>query len=148
MDILTAQLVQQGVRLVHQPKSWATPGGGYGARFFDGDGYVAAVSSDVATRQHRAIEKREDIPVRLSQFEANSGQPEGTVQWLHVERDGAEFPDRGSGTGQAGDRPSPELLTVGEGWAVVPASQSASQPRVKSRSRNGVVVLAGPAPRR
>lgn len=81
VDALAAQLVGQGVRLVHEPKTLDTPGGGYGVRFFDGDGRVVEVSAEVGTREFRAIEEREDIPVRLSHFVVNSDQPEATVQW-------------------------------------------------------------------
>jgi catechol 2,3-dioxygenase-like lactoylglutathione lyase family enzyme len=81
VDLLAAQLVAQGVQLVHEPQKLDTPGGGYGVRFFDGDGRVVEVSSDVASRDFRLIEERESIPVRLSHFVVNSADPEATVQW-------------------------------------------------------------------
>ncbi len=81
VDKLTAQLIAEGVKIVHEPRMLDTPGGGYGVRFFDGDGRVVEVSADVATRQHRLIEEREAIPVRLSHFVVNSNNPEATVAW-------------------------------------------------------------------
>jgi catechol 2,3-dioxygenase-like lactoylglutathione lyase family enzyme len=81
VDELTAQLVRNGVTLVHEPRPLDTPGGGYGVRFFDGDGRVVEVSADVGTRVHRKIEARESIPVRLSHFVVNSPTPEATVAW-------------------------------------------------------------------
>ncbi|MEV6161904.1 VOC family protein [Streptomyces sp. NPDC052052] len=81
VDTLAAQLAQQGVRIVHEPQKLDTPGGGYGFRFFDGDGRVVEVSCEVATREFRTIEARESIPVRLSHFVVNSDHPEATVDW-------------------------------------------------------------------
>lgn len=81
VDTLAARLLQQGVRLVHEPRKLDTPGGGYAVRFFDGDGRVVEVSAGVAVREFRAIEKREAVPVRLSHFVVNSDKPEATVAW-------------------------------------------------------------------
>ena len=72
---LAAQLGRDGVQIVHEPKALDTPGGGYGFRFFDIDGRTVEVSSDVAVRQHRRIEEREAIPVRLSHVVINSPDP-------------------------------------------------------------------------
>ncbi|MGW1400830.1 VOC family protein [Streptomyces sp. NPDC002405] len=81
VDALAARLAQQGVRIVHEPRKLDTPGGGYGFRFFDGDGRVVEVSADVTSRKFRTIEARESIPVRLSHFVVNSDNPEATVDW-------------------------------------------------------------------
>jgi catechol 2,3-dioxygenase-like lactoylglutathione lyase family enzyme len=79
VDTLAQQLAQGGVRLVNEPGKMQTPGGGYGFRFFDIDGRTVEISSDVDTRQHRKIEPKESIPVRLSHVVINSPQPEQTV---------------------------------------------------------------------
>ena len=81
VDTLAGRLTAGGVRLVHQPRPLDTPGGGYGVRFFDGDGRVVEVSAGVAAREHRKIEAREPIPVRLSHVVVNSPAPEATVEW-------------------------------------------------------------------
>ncbi|WPB94299.1 VOC family protein [Streptomyces malaysiensis] len=81
IDTLTAHLIADGVRLVHEPRALDTPGGGYGVRFFDNEGRVVEVSADVATRAHRKIEERESIPVKLSHFLVNSPTPEATCAW-------------------------------------------------------------------
>lgn len=81
IDRLTNYLVGQDVNLVHEPRALDTPGGGYGVRFFDCEGRVIEVSADVAVRDHRKIEARESIPVRLSHFVVNSPTPETTVDW-------------------------------------------------------------------
>jgi catechol 2,3-dioxygenase-like lactoylglutathione lyase family enzyme len=81
VDILAGRLIEGGVRLVHEPQPLGTPGGGYGVRFFDGDGRVVEVSAGVAAREHRKIEARESVPVRLSHVVVNSPAPEATVDW-------------------------------------------------------------------
>ncbi|MDX6741543.1 VOC family protein [Actinocorallia sp. A-T 12471] len=81
VDALAGGLVKNGVRMVREPGPLDTPGGGYGVRFFDGDGRVVEVSADVAVRAHRRIEARESIPVRLSHVVINSPAPQATVDW-------------------------------------------------------------------
>src|SRR3954453_21001567 len=56
VDALAGQLIADGVQIATEPDKLDTPGGGYGFRFFDVDGRVIEVSSDVALRQHRTIE--------------------------------------------------------------------------------------------
>ena len=86
VDALAQRLAQGGVQLVNEPGKMQTPGGGYGFRFFDIDGRTVEISSDVDARQHRKIEEKEAIPVRLSHVVINSPQPEQTVafyqKWL------------------------------------------------------------------
>ena len=79
VDTLAARLASAGVRLVSEPGKLDTPGGGYGFRFFDNDGRVVEVSADVEARQHRRVEPKESIPVRLSHTVVNSAEPEKTV---------------------------------------------------------------------
>ncbi|GGG26848.1 oxidoreductase [Rhodococcoides trifolii] len=81
VDALASSLIAGGVTLISEPGALNTPGGGYGFRFFDGDGRVVEASADVAVRKHRKIEVRESIPVRLSHVVLNSPQPEKTVAW-------------------------------------------------------------------
>lgn len=81
VDALAAQLIADGVQIVQEPDKLDTPGGGYGFRFFDVDGRTIEVSSDVALRQHRKIEEREAIPVRLSHCVVNSTDPERMRAW-------------------------------------------------------------------
>jgi catechol 2,3-dioxygenase-like lactoylglutathione lyase family enzyme len=78
VDSLAARLAVAGVRLIAEPATLRTPGGGYGFRFFDLDGRTVEVSSDVAPRSHRRIEERESIPVRLSHVVVNSADPPRT----------------------------------------------------------------------
>jgi catechol 2,3-dioxygenase-like lactoylglutathione lyase family enzyme len=78
VDALAQHLAGQGVQLVGEPDKLQTAGGGYGFRFFDIDGRTVEVSADVETRQHRSIEEREAIPVRLSHAVMNSNDPNRT----------------------------------------------------------------------
>ncbi|MEU9343865.1 VOC family protein [Streptomyces sp. NPDC048278] len=78
VDQLAEQLGRDDVRLVHEPRELDTAGGGYGFRFFDVDGRTVEVSSDVAERTHRKVEKGESIPVRLSHVVVNSTNVEAT----------------------------------------------------------------------
>ena len=55
VDALAARLAAEGVRLVSEPGALATPGGGYGFRFFDNEGRTIEVSAGVAVRAHRRI---------------------------------------------------------------------------------------------
>jgi catechol 2,3-dioxygenase-like lactoylglutathione lyase family enzyme len=81
VDALAASLIADGVHIVSEPDKLDTPGGGYGFRFFDVDGRVVEVSSDVALRQHRKIEEREAIPVKLSHCVVNSPDPTRMRDW-------------------------------------------------------------------
>ncbi|MBA2955309.1 oxidoreductase [Nocardioides sp. MAH-18] len=78
VDALAARLGSQGVQLVGEPDKLQTAGGGYGFRFFDIDGRTIEISTDVETRQHRAIEEGEAIPVRISHAVMNSNDPNKT----------------------------------------------------------------------
>ncbi|MEU6407830.1 VOC family protein [Microbispora sp. NPDC046933] len=84
VDELAERLGAAGVTLVSEPGTLTTPGGGYGFRFFDGDGRTVEVSADVAPRAHRKVEKGESIPVRLSHLVVNSPAPEATRAWYET----------------------------------------------------------------
>jgi catechol 2,3-dioxygenase-like lactoylglutathione lyase family enzyme len=81
VDALAAQLAEAGVTLVSEPGPVGTLGGGYGFRFFDIDGRTIEVSTDVAVRQHRPVETKEAIPVRLSHVVLNSPDIDKTRDW-------------------------------------------------------------------
>jgi catechol 2,3-dioxygenase-like lactoylglutathione lyase family enzyme len=79
VDTQAERLAEAGVQLVNEPGKLDTPGGGYGFRFFDVEGRTVEISADVAVRQHRKIEEKESIPVRLSHLVVNSPNPERLV---------------------------------------------------------------------
>lgn len=79
VDTLAERLGRDGVALASGPGAVATPGGGYGFRFFDNEGRTVEVSAEVALRTHRKVGETESVPVRLSHVVVNSADPEGTV---------------------------------------------------------------------
>jgi len=72
VDTLAARLASDGVRLVGEPGPLSTPGGGYGVRFFDPDGRVVEVSSDVSAKPFREVIVGESVPRKLSHVVINS----------------------------------------------------------------------------
>lgn len=81
VDSLASGLASKGVTLVGEPDELQGPGGGYGFRFFDLEGRTVEVSAEVQDREHRKVEEKEDVPVRLSHVVLNSPEPEKMVAW-------------------------------------------------------------------
>ena len=81
VDALAERLIAKGVPLVAEPGALGTEGGGYGLRFFDLDGRTIEVSAGVAVREHRRVEEKESIPVRLSHVVLNGTDPDRTALW-------------------------------------------------------------------
>jgi catechol 2,3-dioxygenase-like lactoylglutathione lyase family enzyme len=81
VEQLARRLAASGVTIVSEPGPVGTPGGGYGFRFFDLDGRTVEVSCDVAVRQHRRVQEKEAIPVRLSHVVLNSPDIDATRDW-------------------------------------------------------------------
>ncbi|MBO0691355.1 MAG: VOC family protein [Acidimicrobiaceae bacterium] len=92
VDELAGELRSSGVQVVDDPHALDTPGGGYGFRFFDPDGRVVEVSSDVTPREHRSVAEREAIPVGLSHVVLNSANKEA-VEGFYQERLGFVLSD-------------------------------------------------------
>lgn len=78
VDAFAHRLAAAEVPIVSEPGRLATPGGGYGFRFFDIDGRTIEISSDVEPRAHRRVEEREAVPVRMSHVVVNSSGPART----------------------------------------------------------------------
>jgi catechol 2,3-dioxygenase-like lactoylglutathione lyase family enzyme len=72
VDALAERLGAAGVQLDREPAKLDTPGGGYAVRFFDPDGRLVEVSSDVQERPYRELEPTESIPRKLSHVVLNS----------------------------------------------------------------------------
>jgi len=81
VDALHARLAEAAVRIVHEPRELTQHGGGYGMRFFDGDGRTVEVSTEVALRENRKINPREPLPVKLSHVVVNTPNLPATTQW-------------------------------------------------------------------
>jgi catechol 2,3-dioxygenase-like lactoylglutathione lyase family enzyme len=78
VDALAGQLGSAGIQIVREPSPLQTPGGGYGLRFFDLDGRLIEVSSDVAPKPFRALEAGESVPRKLSHVVVNSTDVQAT----------------------------------------------------------------------
>ena len=87
VDALAARLRAAEVTLISEPGTLDTPGGGYGFRFFDLDGRTIEVSADVETRQHRKLEEKESVPVRLSHVVINAPDIVATRAWYEQHLD-------------------------------------------------------------
>ncbi|MEW1737961.1 VOC family protein [Nocardia beijingensis] len=72
VDALAERLGTAGISLASEPEAMKTPGGGYGFRFFDPDGRLIEVSSDVGGRPSRPLAPGESIPQKLSHVVINS----------------------------------------------------------------------------
>jgi catechol 2,3-dioxygenase-like lactoylglutathione lyase family enzyme len=81
VDRLATELAASGVRFASEPGPLQTPGGGYGFRFFDPDGRVIEVSSDVALRPYRVLEEREAVPVKLAHIVLGSEDADRAVDF-------------------------------------------------------------------
>lgn len=72
VDALHGKVVAAGCRVVFEPKSLTTLGGGYGFRFFSPDGLPFEVSSDVEVRTPRQLDRWEGIPQNISHIVLHS----------------------------------------------------------------------------
>ncbi|MEU8798398.1 VOC family protein [Spirillospora sp. NPDC048819] len=84
VDALAGRLRDASVQLISEPGELDTPGGGYGFRFFDLDGRTVEVSADVAVREHRKLEAKEAVPVRLSHVVLNAPDIAATRSWYET----------------------------------------------------------------
>ena len=81
VDALAEQVIAAGAKLISEPGTLQTPGGGYGFRFFDPDGRTVEVSSDVAARPFRVLEEHEAVPKKLSHVVVNTPNPQPVMEW-------------------------------------------------------------------
>ncbi len=79
VDRLAAGLLSAGVRVDREPGALTTPGGGYGMRFFDPDGRLVELSTELTPRTARVLEPGESIPRKVSHVVLNSATIETTV---------------------------------------------------------------------
>ncbi len=82
VDALHARVVEAGCKIVFQPQSLKTLGGGYGFRFFSKDGLPFEISSDVERGTARALKKGEAIPEKISHIVLHSPDHKATVQFF------------------------------------------------------------------
>jgi catechol 2,3-dioxygenase-like lactoylglutathione lyase family enzyme len=72
VDTLHNKVAAAGCRVIFAPRALATPGGGYGFRFFSPDGLPFEISSDVARAPSRELDPLESIPARISHIVLHS----------------------------------------------------------------------------
>jgi catechol 2,3-dioxygenase-like lactoylglutathione lyase family enzyme len=81
VDRLHARLVAKGQRVIGAPGALAQPGGGYGFRFFDLDGRVIEISSDVAQRSLPGGPVPEGVPLEISHVVLHTPDPEAAANY-------------------------------------------------------------------
>ncbi|MEP7313849.1 MAG: VOC family protein [Pseudomonadota bacterium] len=82
VDALFAKVQAAGARIIRPPAALASPGGGYGFRFFSPDGLPFEISCDVARGGQREIARWEGLPVKISHIVLHSPNHKAFVQFL------------------------------------------------------------------
>lgn len=82
VDALRARVAAAGCRIASEPAELASPGGGYGFRFFSPDGMLFEISSDVARGPKRALERWEGVPVKISHIVLHSPDHQALVKFF------------------------------------------------------------------
>lgn len=81
VETLAARVEASGCGIVHAPRELTTPGGGYGFRFFNPDGMMFEISSDVARGSSRAVARWDAVPVKISHIVFHSPRHKELCQW-------------------------------------------------------------------
>ena len=82
VDALFAKVQAAGCNVVSGPADLATPGGGYGFRFFSPDGLLLEISSDVARGASRELARWEGVPVKISHIVLHSPNHQALVAFF------------------------------------------------------------------
>jgi catechol 2,3-dioxygenase-like lactoylglutathione lyase family enzyme len=82
VDALCVKVKAANGKIVDEPHSLATPGGGYGFRFFTPDGILFEISSDVARSDKREIAKWEGLPIKISHIVLHSPDHQAIVKFF------------------------------------------------------------------
>lgn len=82
VDALCAKVKAAGCRIVHEPRELATPGGGYGFRFFSPDGLQFEVSSDVQRGDKRDLARWDGVPLKISHIVLHSPDHQAAVTFF------------------------------------------------------------------
>ncbi len=81
VDALYEQVLAEGGKMIHPPQALASPGGGYGFRFFDPDGHTLEVSADVEQGPSRQLARGAAIPLKISHVVLHSPNHKAAVAW-------------------------------------------------------------------
>jgi predicted lactoylglutathione lyase len=82
VDVLAQRVEASGCKIVHEPRALHTPGGGYGFRFFNPDGMMYEISSDVARGSKGAVARWDGVPEKISHIVFHSPQHKELTQWF------------------------------------------------------------------
>ncbi|MCY1670948.1 VOC family protein [Novosphingobium sp. SL115] len=82
VDALRAKVEAAGCRVASEPAELASPGGGYGFRFFSPDGLLFEISSDVARGPSRDLAHWEGVPVKISHIVLHSPNHQEAVKFF------------------------------------------------------------------
>jgi catechol 2,3-dioxygenase-like lactoylglutathione lyase family enzyme len=82
VDALHAKVSAAGCKMVHSPQDLATPGGGYGFRFFCPDGLMYEISSDVARGPARDFGRWDGVPKKISHIVLHSPDHHAAVTFF------------------------------------------------------------------
>lgn len=82
VDALFEKVAAHGCKIVFEPKSLDTLGGGYGFRFFSMDGMPYEVSSDVERGTMRTVARWEGVPQKISHIVMHSPNHKAEVQFF------------------------------------------------------------------
>jgi catechol 2,3-dioxygenase-like lactoylglutathione lyase family enzyme len=82
VDVLAQRVEASGCKIVHEPRALHTPGGGYGFRFFNPDGMMYEISSDVARGSSGAVARWDGVPEKISHIVFHSPQHKELTQWF------------------------------------------------------------------
>lgn len=81
VDAIFAQAQAAGAKVIAEPHELTSPGGGYGARFFDLDGHTLEISADVETHEPRTLARGDAVPVKISHVVMHSPDHRAAVAW-------------------------------------------------------------------
>ncbi|MCW1403820.1 VOC family protein [Novosphingobium sp. MW5] len=82
VDALRDKVAASGCKIVHEPRELTTPGGGYGFRFFNPDGMMFEVSSDVARGEMADVARWDGVPVKISHIVFHSPDHHALMAWF------------------------------------------------------------------
>lgn len=82
VDALHDKVAASSAKIIHAPMDFDRFGGGYGFRFFNTDGLTFEISNDVARNEHRALERWEGIPQKISHIVLHSPDHKATTKFF------------------------------------------------------------------
>ncbi|SEJ48198.1 Glyoxalase/Bleomycin resistance protein/Dioxygenase superfamily protein [Sphingobium sp. AP50] len=82
VDALHTKVSVSGATIISKPQDLASPGGGYGFRFFSPDGLPFEISSDVTPGAAVAVARWDGVPLKISHIVLHSPDHKALTQWF------------------------------------------------------------------